>query len=172
MHCWFCLKLLRICSPFSPFFYSSFYVPDSGVSEQFLWIFLTLALVNITQIQKKNTILLTVASANIFAKNKFEEEIFYIIFFLFILYCYLSFLDGSKKKKKHCTKYLHLTVIVHRLSTSTKNTNTKKKNKTKYEGPANKPTKASNIFGIFCYWKGVHLVKYQIRMGIKIMAKV
>jgi hypothetical protein len=31
--------------------------------------------------------------------------------------------------------YLHLTVIVHRLSTSTKNTNTKKKNKTKCEGP-------------------------------------
>jgi len=48
---------------------------------------------------KKNTILLIVASTNIFAKNKFEEEIFYIIFFLFILYCYLPFLDGSKKKK-------------------------------------------------------------------------
>jgi hypothetical protein len=31
------------------------------------------------------------------------------------------------KKKKHCMIYLHLTVIVHRLSTSTKNTNTKKK---------------------------------------------
>jgi hypothetical protein len=34
---------------------------------------------------------------NIFAKNEFEEEIFYVIFFLFILYYYLPFLDGSKK---------------------------------------------------------------------------
>jgi hypothetical protein len=31
--------------------------------------------------------------------------------------------------------------------------------------------KALNIFGIFCYRKGVRLVKYQIRMGIKIMVK-
>jgi len=51
LHCWFGLKLLRICSPFS-LFYSSFHVPDSGVSEQFLRIFPTLALVNIAQIQK------------------------------------------------------------------------------------------------------------------------
>jgi hypothetical protein len=50
LHCWFCLKLLRICSPFS-LFYSSFHVPDSSVSEQFLQIFPTLALVNIAQIQ-------------------------------------------------------------------------------------------------------------------------
>jgi hypothetical protein len=50
LHCWFCLKLLRICSPFS-LFYSSFHVPDSSVSEQFLRIFPTLALVNIAQIQ-------------------------------------------------------------------------------------------------------------------------
>jgi hypothetical protein len=35
---------------------------------------------------------------NIFAKNEFEEEIFYVIFFLFILYYYLPFLDGNKKK--------------------------------------------------------------------------
>jgi hypothetical protein len=47
----------------------------------------------------------------------------------------------------------------------------KEKNKTKCEGPTNKSTKALNIFGIFCYRKGVRLVKYQIRMGIKIMAK-
>jgi hypothetical protein len=85
---------------------------------------------------------------------------------LFILYYYLPFLDGSKKN--HCTTYLHLTVIVHRLSTFTKNTNTKKKNKTKCEGPTNKSTKAPNIFGIFCYRKGVCLVKYQIRMGIRV----
>jgi len=43
-------------------------------------------------------LLLTLASVNIFAKNEFEEEIFYVIFFLFILYYYLPFLDGSKKK--------------------------------------------------------------------------
>jgi hypothetical protein len=42
-------------------------------------------------------LLLTLASVNIFAKNEFEEEIFYVIFFLFILYYYLPFLDGSKK---------------------------------------------------------------------------
>jgi hypothetical protein len=88
-------------------------------------------------------------------------------FLLFILYYYLPFLDGSKKK--NCTTYLHLTVIVHRLSTSTKNTNTKKK--TKCEGLTNKSTKAPNIFRIFCHRKGVRLVKYQIRMDIKIMAK-
>jgi hypothetical protein len=53
-------------------------------------------LVNIAQIQK-NTILLTLASVNIFAKNEFEEEIFYVIFFLFIIYYYFPFLDGNKK---------------------------------------------------------------------------
>jgi hypothetical protein len=34
---------------------------------------------------------------NIFTKNEFEEEIFYVIFFLFILYYYLPFLDRNKK---------------------------------------------------------------------------
>jgi hypothetical protein len=38
-------------------------------------------MVNIAQIHK-NTILLTLALVNIFAKNEFEEEIFYVIFFL------------------------------------------------------------------------------------------
>jgi len=47
----------------------------------------------------------------------------------------------------------------------------KEKNKTKCMGPTNKSTKAPNIFGILCYRKGARLVKYQIRMGIKIMAK-
>ena len=46
-----------------------------------------------------------------------------------------------------------------------------KKNKTKCEGLTNKSTKASNIFEIFCYRKGVRLVKCQIRMGMKIMVK-
>jgi hypothetical protein len=53
LHCWFCLKLLKNLFSFFLFFYSSFHVPDSGVSEQFLRIFPTLALVNIAQIQKK-----------------------------------------------------------------------------------------------------------------------
>jgi hypothetical protein len=47
----------------------------------------------------------------------------------------------------------------------------KEKNKTKCDRLTNISTKASNIFEIFCYQKGVRLVKYQIRMGIKIMAK-
>ena len=47
----------------------------------------------------------------------------------------------------------------------------KEKKKTKCEGLTNKSTKASNIFGIFCYRKGVRLVKYQIKMDIKIMIK-
>jgi hypothetical protein len=99
-----------------------------------------------------------------FRKKLIWRRNFLCQFFLFILYYYLPFLDGSKKK--YCMTYLHLTVIVHTLSTSTKNTNTEK-NKTKCEVPTNKSTKAPNIFGIFCYRKGVYLVKYQIWMGIK-----
>ena len=51
LHSWSCLKLLKILFSFS-IFYSSFHVPDSSVSEQFLRIFSILALVNIAQIQK------------------------------------------------------------------------------------------------------------------------
>jgi hypothetical protein len=77
------LVLSKIAKNFVLFylFYSSFHVHDYGVSEQFLRIFPTLTLVNIAQIHK-NTILLTLALVNIFAKNEFEEEIFYVIFFL------------------------------------------------------------------------------------------
>jgi len=112
--------------------------------------------------KSKNTILLTLASVNIFAKNEFEEEIFYVIFFLFILYYYLPFLDGSKKKK-HCMSYLRLTVIVHRLSTSIKNTNTKKKNKTKCEGPTNKSTKTHKYF-----WNFLILKRWLVWPNIKL----
>ena len=51
--------------------------------------------------------------------------------------------------------YLHLIVIVHRLSTSIKKYKHKEqqKNKTKCEGLTNKSTKAPNIFEIFCYQK-------------------
>jgi hypothetical protein len=34
---------------------------------------------------------------NIFSKNEFDEEIFHVIFFLFILYYYLPLLDENKK---------------------------------------------------------------------------
>jgi hypothetical protein len=73
--------------------------------------------------------------------------------------------------KKHCTTYLHLTVLVHRLSTYTKNTNIKEKKTQSVKGPQINQRRPPNIFGIFCYRKGVRLVKYQIRMGIKIMAR-
>jgi hypothetical protein len=68
-------------------FYPSFHVPDSGISEQFLRIFPTLALVNIAQIQK-HTILLTQASVNIFVKKINLKKKFSMPFFLFILYFY------------------------------------------------------------------------------------
>ena len=51
--------------------------------------------------------------------------------------------------KKHCTTYLHLTVLVHRLSTYTKNTKIKGKKNTKCEGPTNKSTKAPKYFWNF-----------------------
>ena len=54
LHCWFCLKLLKNLFSFFLFF-SSFHVPNSGVNEQFLRIFLTLTLVNIAQIKKYDT---------------------------------------------------------------------------------------------------------------------
>jgi hypothetical protein len=45
----------------------------------------------------KNMILLTLALMNIFSKNEFDEEIFHVIFFLFIFYYYLPLLDENKK---------------------------------------------------------------------------
>jgi hypothetical protein len=45
-------KIAKNLFSFFPFFYSSFHVLDSSISEQFLRIFPTLALVNITQIQE------------------------------------------------------------------------------------------------------------------------
>jgi len=80
-----------------------------------------------------NTKLLTFASVNIFAKNEFEEEIFNVIFFLFILYYYLSFLD---EKKKHYTTSLYLTIVGHK----------RKKYKSKCEGATNKSTNIPNFF--------------------------
>jgi len=61
---------------------------------------------------------------NIFAKNKFDEEIFHAIFFLFILYYYSPFLDGNKK---YCTTDLHLTIIDNKLSTKLKKIKTQGK---------------------------------------------
>ena len=68
--------------------------------------------------------------------------------------------------------YLHLTVIVHRLSTSKKKYKHKeKKIKQSVRGSQINQRRPPNIFGILCYRKGVCLVKFQIRMGIKIMTK-
>jgi hypothetical protein len=89
LNSWSCLKLLKNLFSFS-LFYSSFHVPDSSVSEQFLRIFPTLALVNIAQIQK-NIILLTLALMNIFAKNEFEEEIFCHFFLVYPLLLFALF---------------------------------------------------------------------------------
>ena len=41
--------------------------------------------------------LLTLASVNIFAKNEFEEEIFYAVFSCLSFIIIFPFLDGSKK---------------------------------------------------------------------------
>jgi len=62
----------------------------------------------------KNTIFLTLASVNNFAKNEFEEEIFYTIFFLFNLYYHLPLLDGNNRDIAQ--QILCLTVLVHTLS--------------------------------------------------------
>jgi hypothetical protein len=70
-------------------FYSSFHVPDSSVSEKFLTN-ISNSDVGKYRTNKKNTIFLTLASVNNFAKNEFEEEIFYAIFFsclTFIIIC-------------------------------------------------------------------------------------
>jgi len=70
-------------------FYSSFHVPDSGVSEKFLTN-ISNSDVGKYRTNKKNMIFLTLASVNNFAKNEFEEEIFYAIFFsclTFIIIC-------------------------------------------------------------------------------------
>ena len=83
----------------------------------------------------------------------------------------MPFLDGSKKKKTLHDVFafnINSPKIEHIYK---KYKHKEKINKTKCEGLINKSTKAPNIFGIFCYRKGVRSVKYQIRMGIKIMAK-
>jgi len=97
LHFWFCLKLLRICYIF-PFL---FFLSCSWIWHQWkIPTNISSSGVGKYHANPKNTILLTLMSVNIFAKNEFEEETFYVIFFLFILYYYLPFLDG---KKEHCT---------------------------------------------------------------------
>jgi len=59
-------------------------------------------------------IFLTLATVNNFAKNEFEEEIFYAIFFLFNLYYHLLLLDGNNRDIAQ--QILCLTVLVHTLS--------------------------------------------------------
>jgi hypothetical protein len=47
--------------------------------------------VDIYRANPKNMILLTMASVNIFAKNEFEEEIFYVIFLVYPLLLWALF---------------------------------------------------------------------------------
>jgi hypothetical protein len=112
LRCWFYFILLRICSPLL-FFCSSYHVSDSSVSEQYLQIFPTLALVNIAQIQK-NMIFLTLAPMNKYTKFVLKEKRNYFYFLCF--FCYLcssvsNFLEEKKerKKKNHCC--MHVWVI-------------------------------------------------------------
>jgi hypothetical protein len=80
LHCWFSLKLLKNLFSFSLFLFF--------LSCSWLWYQWTIPMniynssVDKYRTNPKNTILLTLASVNIFAKNAFEEEIFYVIFFL------------------------------------------------------------------------------------------
>jgi len=80
LHCWFSLKLLKNLFSFSLFLFF--------LSCSWLWYQWTIPMniynssVGKYRTNPKNTILLTLASVNIFAKNAFEEEIFYVIFFL------------------------------------------------------------------------------------------
>jgi hypothetical protein len=68
-------------------------------------------------------------------KNEFEEEIFHVIFFLFILYYYLPFLDGSKKKKKTLHNIFAFNSNSPQIEHIYKKYKHKEKNKTKCEGP-------------------------------------
>ena len=77
-------------------------------------------------------------------KKKFSMPFFPCLSFIIIC----QFQIG--KKKKPCTTYLHLTIIVHRLSTQLKkNTKCKEKNKSMCEGPTNKSTKIPKYFQNF-----------------------
>jgi hypothetical protein len=61
----------------------------------------------------------------------------------------LLFLDENNNKK-HCTIYLHLTIIGHRLSTQPKKIqNAKKKINQSARGPQINQQRSPNIFGIF-----------------------
>jgi hypothetical protein len=83
LHCWFSLKLLK---NLFFFFLFLFFLSCSWLWRQ--WTIPTNIFnsgVGKYRTNPKITILLTLASVNIFTKNKFEEEIFYVIFFLFIL---------------------------------------------------------------------------------------
>jgi hypothetical protein len=95
LHCWFCLKLLIICSPFSLFL---FFLSCSWLWRQ--WTIptnISNSSVGKYRTNPKNTILLTLVSVNIFAKKWIWRRNFLSYFFLFILYYYLPFLDGNKK---------------------------------------------------------------------------
>jgi len=74
---------------------------------------------------------------------------FSVIFFLFILYYYLPFLDGNKKKTLHDRFAFNNNRPQIEDITKKKIQNAKKKNKSKCEGPTNNQQRFQNIFGIF-----------------------
>jgi hypothetical protein len=109
LHCWFCLKLLIICSPLFFFFYN---IPDSDVSECLL-ISISDSGVGKYYTNSESAIFLTLAQVNKFVKFWiFKEEKKYSMPFLPFFFYYLLFLD--KNKKMHCTTNLCLTVKVHK----------------------------------------------------------
>jgi hypothetical protein len=84
LHCWFCLKLIRICSWLWCYWTIPMNISNSGVGKY-------------RTNPKKNMILLTLASVDIFTKKWIWRRNFLCHFFLFILYYYFPFLDGNKK---------------------------------------------------------------------------
>jgi hypothetical protein len=74
---------------------------------------------------------------------------FSVIFFLFILYYYLPFLDGNKKKTLHDIFAFNNNRPQIEHITQKKIQNAKKKNKSKCEGPTNKSTKIPKYFWNF-----------------------
>jgi len=95
LHCWFCLKLLRICSPFSVFLLF--------LSCSWLWRQWTIP-TNISNsgvgkycTNPKKYDISDFGVSEYFRKKWIWRRNFLCHFFLFILYYYLPFLDGNKK---------------------------------------------------------------------------
>jgi len=101
-------------------------------------------LVNITQTQKI-TIFLTLPLVNNFAKKmNLKKNFSNAIFFLFIFYYYLPFLNKKKTLQNRFAFSSNNSQIEH--IAKKKIQNTKEKKKTTCEGPTNKSTKIPKYF--------------------------